>query len=434
MVIVYCLEGETVKSREYVYLIEADARLRSNCMQKLVELYGENIPEDILSRVLEELSVVQEKKDSDILLYFEMICTILDVNKGEILVRGNICSLYIAYLLEITNINPMDLNMAISPEYLNDESYHLEVNICIPDICRQRLHSLLKELEGVDRLVKISDYISDGAKDCGVRLERLLILPNDYSFDKNTGCRVDDDELIITSVPIKLDCNLIKIEVHYTQGISMLNALVQVTGESTRSISYTDCDNCSIFNIYDENNNDETYADELEGWLDIPGVESKKAYLFKHYFEIKSFSDLVKAIGLMYGSNIWFNNGRLRLMNGDSLEDLITCREDIYDYLRNKGISSEDAHNIVRFVCIGRTRALVLNKNYNTWQSYEKILKEHDVDGIYIESLRKISFVMQRAYLTSMAAIIWQLGYYKSYYPYIYRDIYKKYAINGAHI
>ncbi len=123
------------------------------------------------------------------------------------------------------------------------------------------------------------------------------------------------------------------------------------------------------------------------------------------------FWDLVKTEGLMYGTGVWEDNAESLLRKGYSLDEVITAREDCFDYFCRHGIDDKIACRISEDVYKGRA-------GRDNWlDKWGQILKDHDIPEWYIDSCRKIRYLFSRGHCVTYAQLHWQLLYYKAHYP-----------------
>lgn len=120
-----------------------------------------------------------------------------------------------------------------------------------------------------------------------------------------------------------------------------------------------------------------------------------------------SFWDFVKITAMMHGTGVWIDNAEELLRNGHRLEELISTREDCYDYFVQHGIDHKTSFEISESVRKGRV-------SRDEWmEEWGEILKVHNIPDWYIDSCRKIVYLFPRAHCVSYAQSYWKLIYYK---------------------
>lgn len=126
----------------------------------------------------------------------------------------------------------------------------------------------------------------------------------------------------------------------------------------------------------------------------------------------KSFDDLVRISGLSHGVNTWIDNGEKLLSEGHSISELPTLREDVFLQLINFGVERESAFRIAEYVRRGR-----FYFDNDVTNGYIKILRESKVPEWYIQSLRKIRYMFPKAHAVAYVMNAVRMAWFKKYYP-----------------
>lgn len=141
---------------------------------------------------------------------------------------------------------------------------------------------------------------------------------------------------------------------------------------------------------------------------DKPLIQEKKVnlkYAMHYEFEEevskqlkpKTIDDYVKVISLAHGTHAWSENQE-ELFKDDKIDihNIISNREDVYEYLVNHSIEHEIAIDMVKQISKART-----NKHNELWQKYVDVMRKHNCDDIYIDILSKILFIFGRGQAVS---------------------------------
>ncbi len=111
----------------------------------------------------------------------------------------------------------------------------------------------------------------------------------------------------------------------------------------------------------------------------------------------KNLSDYVKCFGLYHGTGTWTDNAENLINTGlASLDEIIADREDVYEYLSEKGIDERSAYDIAEYVRKG-----CVNRKGWTPDMY-KLLKVHGVPDWYVESCERILYLFPRAHAVAL--------------------------------
>lgn len=128
-----------------------------------------------------------------------------------------------------------------------------------------------------------------------------------------------------------------------------------------------------------------------------------------------TFNELVKIYGLLHGTDTWENNAQDLIKDGTAtLNEVITTRDDIFNYLISIGIDDETAFRIMEFVRKGRTRK---DSWQVEWKEFVEIMQKYHVPNWYIKSCEKISYLFPKAHAIGYVINYCRIAWYKLHYP-----------------
>lgn len=137
----------------------------------------------------------------------------------------------------------------------------------------------------------------------------------------------------------------------------------------------------------------------------IQGNEVNLKYAMKTTFEKeissslkpKTIDDYAKIISLAHGTHVWKKNQEELFKQGKiNIHNIISNREDIYEYLINHSIEHDVAIEIVKQLSKSR-----INRSNEFWQKYLNIMKEHNCDDMFINVLSKMLYIFGRGQAVS---------------------------------
>jgi DNA polymerase III subunit alpha, Gram-positive type len=154
--------------------------------------------------------------------------------------------------------------------------------------------------------------------------------------------------------------------------------------------------------------------DHSVGTLGVPEYGTKFTRDMLEATKPKTFSELIYIAGLSHGTNVWLNNAEDLIKNKTAtLKEVISVRDDIMNYLINKGLAKSEAFHITEKVRKGKGLA----------KEDEEIMRKNKVPGWYIDSCKKIKYMFPKAHAVAYAIMSFRIAYMKVNYPlYFYAD------------
>ena len=120
------------------------------------------------------------------------------------------------------------------------------------------------------------------------------------------------------------------------------------------------------------------------------------------------FADLVRISGFSHGTDVWNNNAREFIKSGvATMNEVISTRDDIMNYLILKGVPHKDAFKIMESVRKGQGVTL----------EQERLMKNNGIKDWYIESCKRIKYMFPRAHAVAYVMMSYRIAYYKVYHP-----------------
>lgn len=460
--------------------------------KKLEVKYGSKPNIYLLTTLNRELIGIQENK-------FETVywCAHLLVKRSKaegFLVgsRGSVGSSFLAYILEISEVNPLPPHYFCSKcshfainENTKESGFDLEIKQCpnchielqtdgqnipfetflglerkkVPDIdlnfsgqYQQKAHNFLRELFGREHTFR-AGTISAVAEKTAFALARNYLVDNEIEFNKGKlhwlSCNLTDikrttgqhpggiivipkGDSIYKYTPVNYPANdtetewltthfekdalkdsLFKFDILGQDDPTILALLSKFTNLNLETISYRDK---KILQMFSDISILEIPQEKLEilgetvGTLGLPefGTEKTREIVKSCKNKICHFSDLIRISGISHGKNVWKGNiDRLISDHGLTLSEVITCRDDIMNYLLEKKIGIDKAFKIAESVRSGRG---IPAEDLPT-------LKEVEVPEWYIACANKITYIFPKAHATAYVLMCWKIAFFKLYYP-----------------
>ena len=134
---------------------------------------------------------------------------------------------------------------------------------------------------------------------------------------------------------------------------------------------------------------------------------------------LKSFADLTRVFSMQHGTGTWKNNAESLLATGAATtEQVITCREDVMEYLLARRVERETAYEMMEGVRKGRADALWNPSNSSPdAKRQQQILQDCGAEDWFIESCRKIKYLFPRAHAAAFSANLIRIMWYCIHEP-----------------
>lgn len=205
-----------------------------------------------------------------------------------------------------------------------------------------------------------------------------------------------------------IDQNLLKLDILGHDVPSMIRQLQDMTGIEPQDVPLKDEKVNSIFIGIDGLDIKDPEYKFVHGSYGIPEFGTSFTRKMLDDTQPKKFADLVRISGFSHGTDVWLNNAQELIVNGiATMNNAISTRDDIMNYLRLKGLPNKDAFTIMEKV----------RKGKGLTEEQEALMREHDVPDWYIGSCKKIKYMFPRAHAVAYVMMSYRIAYFKVYYP-----------------
>ena len=189
---------------------------------------------------------------------------------------------------------------------------------------------------------------------------------------------------------------------------TMIKQLEELTGVDVLKIPL---DDPSTLRIFTSNETlgilDPDYKSET-GSLGIPEFGTKFVRQMLVDTQPSTLAELVRISGLSHGTDVWVNNAQTLVRNGIAdLKHVISTRDDIMNYLIQKGLPPKQAFNIMERV----------RKGKGLTEDNETLMREHDVPDWYINSCNTIQYMFPKAHAVAYVTMSFRIAYFKVHHP-----------------
>lgn len=429
------------EGKHYPVIPDADRMIEEDSRKRAENLFGPELPRNIADRLNLELSVIISHRYAyQYLLARELVKE--SRSRGYLVEnRGCAAGSLVAFLLGITEINPLDERYDIPFETfygLNGEKEpDFDLNFAPEE--QFRIQKLLQDRLGEDRVFRAGKVVMLSDKAAYRRAKRyfekygieaseedlLEIIERLSSVRRTTGQNpgglilLAEGDDIENYTPVQYPSDIpdqwirsTQLDYHFVERALLK---VDVTGHNDPEI---------LFQLKKRTGVDPEKVDPYDEAViqmicdgdtkNIPEFGNDFCREVMRQTHPTSVQDLLRISGLIHGTEVWGGNGEDLIKSGTAgLSDLICLRDDIFQYLQAKGIERSDAYRIMDAVRKGRA-ASGFARN---WTSDCQLMREHGVPDWYIASCEKIRYLFPRAHAASYVLMALRMAWYKHYYP-----------------
>ncbi len=201
---------------------------------------------------------------------------------------------------------------------------------------------------------------------------------------------------------------ILKLDILGHDAPTMIRMLEDITGIVATEIPLDDPETMSLFTSTKALGVTPEEINCPIGSLAIPEFGTKFVRQMLLDTKPTTFDALVRISGLSHGTDVWLNNAQ-DLVKDDvvSIDEVISTRDDIMNYLIFKGLKPKNAFTIMENV----------RKGKGLKPEHIEEMNENDVPEWYIGSCQKIKYMFPKAHAVAYVMMSFRLAYCKVHYP-----------------
>ena len=214
-----------------------------------------------------------------------------------------------------------------------------------------------------------------------------------------------------------IDENLLKLDELGHDDPTIIKHLEEMTGVNAQEIPLNDPDVMSLFTSckalkYVSDEPDPILGDL--GCIAVPEFGTKFVRGMVRDTKPTTFGELVSISGLSHGTDVWLGNAQVLVESGLTLNDCICCRDDIMNYLMNKGVEPKLSFTIMEAV----------RKGKGLKPEWEEAMKAQNVPDWYIDSCKKIKYMFPKAHAVAYVMMAMRIAWFKVHRPLAFYSAY----------
>ena len=266
----------------------------------------------------------------------------------------------------------------------------------------------------------LSSMIEGSKRTTGQHPGGIIIIPKEFDVEDFSPINYPANDVNSSWKTTHLDFhaihdNVLKLDLLGHDDPTIIRHLQNLTNVSLDQISFSDPKVLSLFNSPEAIGvTSDDINGEPTGALGIPEFGTPFVRRMLSVAKPKSFNDLINLSGLSHGTDVWNGNAETLIKQGKTLNDVISCRDDIMITLIKKGIKPSLAFHIMEKV----------RKGKGLTKDEADVLAKNGIENWYIESLNKIKYMFPKAHATAYVMMAWRIAWFKIYYPLEYYAAY----------
>lgn len=135
----------------------------------------------------------------------------------------------------------------------------------------------------------------------------------------------------------------------------------------------------------------------------------------------KTFSGLVRISGFSHGTDVWLNNAQELITSGTAtLNEAVSARDDIMNYLINHGVKPKTSFKVMENVRKGNGIDKPEKATGRKTTDYEGELRKNNIPEWFIQSCSKIGYLFPRAHAVAYVMMAFRIAWYKINQPLAY--------------
>ena len=215
-----------------------------------------------------------------------------------------------------------------------------------------------------------------------------------------------------------IEGRMVKLDILGHDDPTVIRILEDLTGIKPSEIPFDDPATISLFSSTEALGlTPEQLNGDTVGTLGIPEYGTQFVRQMLEDTHPQNFSELVRISGFSHGTDVWLNNAKDLITAGEvKLEDAISTRDDVMNYLIQHGVAPKIAFNVMENVRKGRGLEKK-NKQGQPVSKNEEALRKEKIPEWFINSCKKISYLFPRAHAVAYVMMAFRIAWFKIYHP-----------------
>jgi DNA polymerase III alpha subunit (gram-positive type) len=370
--------------------------LEDVCHQKFIEIYEEQLCVKFQNRLEKELKCIASLNMSGVFLIFKELFERLGWKEYEHGFRGTIGSSLVAYLCGLTDTDPLREDIQLYSEFCFGYDFNKEpdFDFLVPTGRREGVCKVLSQIEGVVSVVPAQLENGQGYISAWYLIPEGEVIP--------VYCKYNESPYF-------------KLIISESNQIDFLIRLVELTGVTPFK---ADMEDTNILEMYKHTDDPDLICcgENMITALGLPEVRTLWMANLLHDIgeQVKSYTDIVRVDGLSHSTiEGCVNKENIAAKSTIELDNILTSREDVYEYCIKFGVSSYNSFRVAEKVRKGR--GVPMNLYGSDVELVDKVKQQ--IPEWFIEMCWDVRYLFPRAHCYHMMLLSWRCAYYRYYHP-----------------
>ncbi len=248
----------------------------------------------------------------------------------------------------------------------------------------------------------------------------MVVVPKEYEIYQFTAVQHPADDPSAEFITTHFDFHsmhdiLVKLDCLGHLDPTMIHELCQLTGVDFRDIPLDDPAVRSLFHSPEALGVTREQIDCTTGTFGIPEFGTGFVRGMLDDTHPSTMEELIRISGLSHGTDVWLGNAQEIIRSGTAkLNECVCCRDDIMNYLIDKGVEPKLAFTTMESV----------RKGKGLKPEMEQAMLDHNVAPWFIDSCKKIKYMFPKGHAVAYVTMALRIAWFKVHHPLAYYAAY----------
>ncbi len=248
----------------------------------------------------------------------------------------------------------------------------------------------------------------------------MVVVPKEYDICQFTAVQHPADDLESDFTTTHFDFNsmhdiLVKLDCLGHDDPTVLHMLAEITGIPTEDVPLDDKPVRSLFSSPEALGVTTEDIDCTTGTFGVPEFGTGFVRGMLDDTKPSTMEELVRISGLSHGTDVWLGNAQDLVRSGTAkLSECVCCRDDIMNYLIDKGVAPKMAFTTMESV----------RKGKGLKPEMEQAMLDANVPEWFMDSCKKIKYMFPKGHAVAYVMSALRVAWYKVHQPLAYYAAY----------